>query len=171
MKAVVILAGVHLNLSTLFVVSHFSSAKVPPEWRLNPSFGTQNTCPFPLNRGVPSIEVTNTKIKWTFFWDQILCPLNGDVPKERFHRSCIDTVEVRDTTFETRSNELIGRGRGSPCLVPTLSQSHILGTFCRLLSEVEVKKSPLFLYFFLPFTPHLWSALGVGRSYLDLANL
>ena len=168
MKAVVILAGLHLNLSTLFVVSHFSSAKVPPEWRLNPSFGTLNTCPFPLNRGVPSIEVTNTKIKWTFFWDQILCPLNGDVPKERFHCSCIDTVEVRDTTFETRSNELIGRRRGSPFLVPTLSQSHILGTFCRLLSEVEVKKSPLFLYFSFP-SPHtcdLRSALDDHASIL-----
>ena len=79
-----------------------------------------------------------------------MCPLNGDVPKERFHCSCIDTVEVRDTTFETRSNELIGRGRGSPCLVPTLSQSHILGTFCRLLNEAEVKKSLLFLYFSFP---------------------
>ena len=85
----------------------------------------------------------------------ILCPLNGDVPKERFHCGCslssIVTVQVRDATFETRSNELIGRGRGrgSPCLVPTLSQSHILGMFCRLLSEAEVKKS-LFLYFSFP---------------------
>ena len=152
MKAAVILAGVHLNLSTLFVVSHFSSAKVSPEWRLNPSFGTQNKCPFPLNRGVPSMEVTNTKIKWIFFRDQILCPLNGGVSKERFHCSCslssIVTVQVRDTTFETRSNELIWRG--SPCLVPTLSQLHILGMFCRLLNEVEVKKSLLFLYFSFP---------------------
>ena len=132
-KAAVILAGVLLNLSTLFVVSHFSSAKVPPEWRLNPSFGTQNKCPFPLNRGVPSMEITNTKIRWTFSRDQILCPLNGGVSKERFHCSCslssIVTVQVRDTAFETRSNELIRRGRGSPCLVPTLSQSHILGIF------------------------------------------
>ena len=75
--------------------------------------GTKKSCAFPLNRGVPSIEVTNTKITWTFFrdyilcpldggvpsvawvtntkiiwkffWDQILCPLNWGVPKERFH--------------------------------------------------------------------------------------
>ena len=159
MNASVILAGVHLNLSTLFVVSHFSSAKVSPKWRLNLCFGTQNKCPFPLNRGVPSTEVTNTKIRWPFFRDQILCPLNGDVPKEGFHCSCslssFVTVQVRDTTFETRSNELIGGGggeggRGSPCLVPTLSQSHILEMFCRLLSEEEVKKSLLFLYFSFP---------------------
>ena len=37
-------------------------------------------CPFPLNRGVLSIEVTDTKIMRTFFWDQLLCPLNGGVP-------------------------------------------------------------------------------------------
>ena len=36
-------------------------------------------------KSVPSIEVTNTKIMSTFFRDQILCPLNGVVPKERFH--------------------------------------------------------------------------------------
>ena len=36
-------------------------------------------------KSVPSIEVTNTKIMSTFFRDQILCPLNGGVPKERFH--------------------------------------------------------------------------------------
>ena len=42
-----------------FVVSHFLSAKVTPEWRLN---RTQNNCPFPLNRGVPLIEVIDTKI-------------------------------------------------------------------------------------------------------------
>ena len=54
LKAVAILTSKHLNLSTIFVVR----AKV---W-LNLGFGTQKKCPFPLNRGVPSIEVTNTKI-------------------------------------------------------------------------------------------------------------
>ena len=29
-------------------------------------FWTQKDCPFPLNRGVPSIEVKNTKIMGTF---------------------------------------------------------------------------------------------------------
>ena len=56
-------------------VSHFSSAKVSPEWRMNPQ-----KCPFPLYRGVTSLELTNTMIMWTFFWRQILCPLNGGVP-------------------------------------------------------------------------------------------
>ena len=63
-----------------------------PEWRLNTGFGTQKNWPFPLNKGVPSIEVIGTKIMWVFFRDQILCPLNGGVPwievtvpKETFH--------------------------------------------------------------------------------------
>ena len=60
MKAVAIVTDEHF--STLFVVSHFFSAKVSPEWRLNPGFRTQKKCPFPLNRGVLSMEVTNTKI-------------------------------------------------------------------------------------------------------------
>ena len=62
MKAVAIVTAEQLTLSTLFVVSHFLSAKVSPEWRLNPGFRNQKKCPFPLNRGVLSMEVTNTKI-------------------------------------------------------------------------------------------------------------
>ena len=71
------------TVSTIIVVSHFLtflSAKVFPEWKLNPGFGTQKKCFFPLNKSIPSIEVTNTKILWTFFRDQILSPLNGAVP-------------------------------------------------------------------------------------------
>ena len=37
----------------LFVVSHLLSTNVSPEWRLNPGFGTQKKCPFPLNGDVP----------------------------------------------------------------------------------------------------------------------
>ena len=51
-----------------------------PEWRLTRGFGTQRKCAFPLNRGVPSLEGIDTKIVWTFFRDQILCPLNGGDP-------------------------------------------------------------------------------------------
>ena len=88
LKAPIIVISVHLKISTLFVASHVLSAKVSPEWKSNPGFGTQKTCAFLLNRGVPSIEVTDTKIMWTFFRDQILCPLNGgvswiDVPQKR----------------------------------------------------------------------------------------
>ena len=78
--------------SKIFVVNHFLSAKVLPEWRINPGFGTQKKCPFPLNRGVPSTEVRNkyknhvniflgpnfVSLEWT-------CPLNRDVPNEGFH--------------------------------------------------------------------------------------
>ena len=56
LKAVAIVTRVHFNISMIFVVSHFLIAKVSPEWRLNPGFGTKKKCPFPLNRGVPSIE-------------------------------------------------------------------------------------------------------------------
>ena len=59
-KAFIVVIRVHLKISTLFAVSHFSSSKV---FR----FGTQKKCPFPLSRAVPSKEVINTKIMWTFF--------------------------------------------------------------------------------------------------------
>ena len=78
-KAAIMIISVHLKTSTFFVVSHVLSAKVSPEWRLNPGFRTKKTCPFPLNRGVPSIQVTDIKITWTSFSDQILCPLYGVV--------------------------------------------------------------------------------------------
>ena len=81
MKAAIIVISVHLKISALFVVSHGLSAKVSPEWRSNPGFGTQ-THLFSLNRGVPSIEVTDTKIMRTFLRDQILFPLNGIVPNK-----------------------------------------------------------------------------------------
>ena len=60
LKVVAIVTSVHLNLSTSG--SHSLIAKVAPEWRLNLGFGTQTKCPFLLNRGVPSTEVTNTKV-------------------------------------------------------------------------------------------------------------
>ena len=37
-------------------------AKVSPEERLNPGYGNLKECPFPTDRGVPWIEVTDTKI-------------------------------------------------------------------------------------------------------------
>ena len=51
----------NLKISTLFVVSHFLSAKVSSEWRLSLGFGTQKKCFFSLNRGVFSREVSDTK--------------------------------------------------------------------------------------------------------------
>ena len=47
-KSDIIVTRVHLNLSTLFMVSHVLSSKVSAEWRLNPGFGTQKKCSFPL---------------------------------------------------------------------------------------------------------------------------
>ena len=40
LKAVAIRISEHINLSTIFVVSHFLSAKVSREWRSNPDFVT-----------------------------------------------------------------------------------------------------------------------------------
>ena len=50
LKAVAIVTGEQLTLSTLFVVRQTLIAKVSPEWRLNPGSGTRKRCPFPLNR-------------------------------------------------------------------------------------------------------------------------
>ena len=47
-KAAIMVISVHLKISTFFVVSHVLSAKVSPEWRLNPGFRTKKTCPFPF---------------------------------------------------------------------------------------------------------------------------
>ena len=43
MKDVAIVSSLHLNVSMIFVVSHFFSAKVSPEWRGNP----EGSLPFP----------------------------------------------------------------------------------------------------------------------------
>jgi len=83
-KASTFVISAHLKISTLFVISRILRAKVSPEWRLNPGFGTQKKCLFPLNRGVYPTEIIDTKIMWTFFRGQILCPLEVCLPKERF---------------------------------------------------------------------------------------
>ena len=51
-----------------------------PKWKLNLGSRTKKKCPFSMNRGVPSIEVKDTKIVGTFFRNQMLCLLNGGVP-------------------------------------------------------------------------------------------
>ena len=67
-KADIIAIMVHSNLSTLFVVSRVLRPNVSPEWRLKPGFGIRKKCPFPLNRGVPSIELADTKNMRTVFF-------------------------------------------------------------------------------------------------------
>ena len=58
-KVVVIVISVHLNLSTLFVVSHIWSA-CPLKGGLTLVSGPRK-CHFPLKRGVHSIRVTDKK--------------------------------------------------------------------------------------------------------------
>ena len=69
---------------TILVVSHFLSAKV--SWMevksgfrnpKNVSLSPEQKCL--LKKG------TNVKIMWTFLRDQILCPLNRGLLKDRFH--------------------------------------------------------------------------------------
>ena len=63
---------------------------MPEENELHLGFETKKTCPSPLNRGVPSIEATGTKVIGTLFGDQILGPLiewrgpKGEVPMYYF---------------------------------------------------------------------------------------
>ena len=75
--AAAVVTTVHLNLSMSFVVSNFLSAKVSSEWRLNLDFGTHKNIAFPLNRGVPSIEVTKIQRLCEHFFGTNFCPLNG----------------------------------------------------------------------------------------------
>ena len=57
---------VHVKISALFVVSHFLSAEVSPEImevKYTQVSGPRKSVPFyRSNRGVPSTEVTDTKI-------------------------------------------------------------------------------------------------------------
>ena len=78
------------------MASHYLISKVFPEWRLNPGFGIKKKCPFPLNRGVPSIKITNTNIYVNIFPGPNFVSLEwiGGVPfiavfkDKRFYRTC-----------------------------------------------------------------------------------
>ena len=70
--------------------------------KANLVFKAQKNCPFSLNKGVPSIEVIDTKIMWKFFLEQILCLLNRVVPKERF--LCIMKVVQSHHISEVNAN-------------------------------------------------------------------
>ena len=61
----------------LWPVTHWFLRCSLNQWKVNPGFVTQKKSPF--RRRVPTTEVKDTKIMWTFFRDQILCPLNGGV--------------------------------------------------------------------------------------------
>ena len=76
-----IVTNEHLNLSTAFEASHFLIAKVSPEQRLKPGFRTQKKCPFPLNGGVPSVEVTKDYVN-IFAGPNFVSPERGYVSIE-----------------------------------------------------------------------------------------
>ena len=77
LKSVFIVTDEHLNLSTIFVVSHFLSAKVSPEWKLNQGFGTQKKCPF--NRGTKNKPLCKHFCGTKFCVPEWRCP-KGEVP-------------------------------------------------------------------------------------------
>ena len=69
------------------MVNHVLRTKVSPEWRLKPGFGIHKLCPLPLNWGLPSTEVTDTKsMRANFVTPEWKCPLNRGFPKERLHK-------------------------------------------------------------------------------------
>ena len=84
------------------------------EWRLNPGFGTKKECSFPLNTSsylevCPSIEVTDSKIMWTFFREQIMfvspewrCP-KGQVP---LYLHCCIRVRYSELSPNLRFSEV-----------------------------------------------------------------
>ena len=72
----------HCDLWILKLINDFCGQSLfdcydDPGMGIKPRFGTQKKCPFPLNRGVPLLEVTNTMIMRTFSGTKVLCPLNG----------------------------------------------------------------------------------------------
>ena len=95
-KAVIIVTGAHLNLSTLFMVSRLLSAKVFPEWRLNADFGSQKRYPaFPWIDESPQWRWQIQSLQSLFPGPNFVspewrCPLNRVVPKERLH--CTSSV-------------------------------------------------------------------------------
>ena len=68
---------------------------------VKPRFRDLKKCPFPLNRGVPSIEVSNKYKDYVniflgpnFLSPEWTCPLNRGVPNEGFHCNCKAGNEV-----------------------------------------------------------------------------
>ena len=92
LKVVTVVTSEHLNLSTIFVVNSFLIAKVTPEWRVNPGFGTQKKCPFscgdrlcPFYRGNKNKDYVNIFPGPNFVSPEWRCPLNRGVLEERSH--------------------------------------------------------------------------------------
>ena len=112
LKAVAIVTGEDLKLSTFVVVSHFLSAKVSPEWRLKPGFGTQKKvslppdqrCPF--NRGNKYKDYVNIFPGPNFVSPEWRCPLYRGVPNERFHykREKTVTAQVDQQLFPVQTS-------------------------------------------------------------------
>ena len=89
------------------LVSHLLSNKVKPGLR-----NTEKVFLSPDCRGVPSVEIKDTKIMWTFLRDQILCPLNGRVPWTEVSQRRQEEMGknlTRATDFAEESYEKISR--------------------------------------------------------------
>ena len=86
------------------VVSHLLSAKVSPEWRLDLGVGTLKKCPFPLNRGVPSKEVTYKD------YVNIFCVSSIEVSQRRSSTVSIESNN-RSPALTRRERDRTGRER------------------------------------------------------------
>ena len=83
LKAVTIVTSEFLNLyiNHFWGLSHFLSDEVSPGWRPKPSLGTQKKCPFPLYKGVPSIEYNKYKDYVNIFSGPNFVSLEWSCPK------------------------------------------------------------------------------------------
>ena len=140
LKAIAIVTSKHLNLSKIFVVNHFFSAKVSAEWRLNQGFGTQKNCPFPVNRGIPSTEVTKQRL-YDHFSGTKFVSLNGGVP----------WIEVPQR-------------RGSPVDINILIMLIQLYSLSRL--QISLKTSKKMTRFFFHSRRTVWYVFYKGRTTL-----
>ena len=69
-----------IDVITIFCGQSLFEGYGVPWMEVKSGFRDPKKVPLSLDRGVPLIETTNTKIIWTFLRDQILCPLNVGVP-------------------------------------------------------------------------------------------
>lgn len=118
----------------------FSSGEVSPEWRLNQGFGTQKKRPFPVNRGIPSTEVTKQRL-YDHFSGTKFVSLNGDVP----------WIEVPQR-------------RGSPVDINILIMSIQLYSLSRL--QISLKTSKNITRFFFHSRRRVWYVFYKGRTML-----
>ena len=131
MKASIIVISAQLEILTLFVVSPALSEWLGVPWmEVNPGFrDPEKVC---LSPGVPSLERIDTKITWTFFRDQILCPLNGGDPWIEVSQRRGSTVGEIESLWSIIMSVVLNR---------TVGDSECMTTFVRVVVIFRAKVS------------------------------